>query len=571
MWTGQGPNVPLEPRTDNPATETEPCGRTFNIAAHLPVMASRVPDHPAVVVAASGRRDYRRVTFAELERITNRYANGLRSVGISTGTRTLVMVRPGIEFIGLIFALLKIGAVPVLIDPGMGVGRMLSCIGTVEPEALIGIPLAHAVRRIRPAAFRSVRHHVTVGRRWLRGGPTLQGIHDSASDDFEPAVAAADDVAAILFTSGATGPAKGVVYEHGQFHAQVQWIRDQYGIEPGEVDLSCFPLFALFCPAMGMTSVIPDMNPSRPAHVDPAKIIAAVTDQQTTTSFGSPALWNRVSGYCLEHKIKLPSLRRVLIAGAPVSWRLLDRLQQVLDPDAEVHTPYGATEALPVASITGREVLTDCFEAMRQGAGTCVGRPLPGVTIRVIRITDEPVEQWSDGLGIPDGQRGEIVVRGDVVTRQYAGLPRATEAAKIHDGDTLWHRMGDVGYFDDSGRLWYCGRKAHRVVTARRIMFSVPCEAIFNDHSDVHRSALVGVGPAGRQHPVIVVEPEPGCFPNRQRRAKLAAELIEMGRAHELTRDIGVVLFRRALPVDVRHNSKINREELAAWAAGRLL
>ena len=575
MWTGQGPNVAIETRTDNTATQADRQARTFNIASYLPLMASRVPDQAAVVVARSGpigsREGYHRVTFAELEDRTNRYANGLGDIGISRGTRTLVMVRPGVEFIGLIFALFKAGAVPILIDPGMGVGRMLDCIRSVKPEALIGVPLAHAVRRLRPGAFQSVRHQVTVGRRWFWGGPTLHDLHRCSSDRFEPADTAPDDVAAILFTSGATGPAKGVVYQHAQFHAQVKWIQSHYGIEPGEVDLSCFPLFALFCPAMGMTSVIPDMDPSRPAKAVPAKLVSAIVDQRATSSFGSPAVWNRVADYCLEAGLRLPTLRRVLIAGAPVSWRLLDRLQQVLDPAAEVHTPYGATEALPVASITGREVLADCCQPSRRGAGICVGKPLPGITLRIIRITNEPIDQWSDHLLVPNDQCGEIVVRGEVVTKQYAGLPQATAAAKIRDGDNIWHRMGDVGYLDDRGRLWFCGRKAHRVVTAGGTMFSVPCEAVFNEHPDVFRSALVGLGPPEHRRPLIVVQPQPGRYPNRQRRAALAAELLELARSNELTRDIAVVLFHRGFPVDVRHNAKIDRERLAVWAAERLL
>ena len=574
MWTGQGPDVPLVTRTDNTATQADRQARTFNIASYLPLMASRVPDQAAVVVAKSGaigdRGRYRRVTFAELEALSNRYANGLGDTGISRGTRTLVMVRPGIEFVGLIFALFKAGAVPVLIDPGMGTRRMLDCIRSVEPEALIGVPPAHAVRRLRPGAFQSVRHQVTVGRRWFWGGPTLQDLHDRSSDRFDPADTAPDDVAAILFTSGATGPAKGVVYRHAQFHAQVTSIQSYYGIEAGEVDLSCFPLFALFCPAMGMTSVIPDVDPSRPAKANAAKLVSAIVDQQVTSSFGSPAVWSRVADYCVKTGVTLPTLRRVLIAGAPVSWRLLDRLQRVLDPTAEVHTPYGATEALPVTSITAREVLADCCQESRRGAGICVGKPLPGVTLRIIRITDDPIDQWSNHLVVPDGECGEIVVQGDVVTKQYAGLPQATAAAKIRGGDNIWHRMGDVGYLDDRGRLWFCGRKAHRVVTAGGTMFSVPCEAVFNEHPDLFRSALVGLGPAGRQHPVIVVEPKPRRYPNRQRRATLAAELLELARANELTRDIAVVLFRRGFPVDVRHNAKINREQLAAWASERL-
>jgi len=241
-----------------------------------------------------------------------------------------------------------------------------------------------------------------------------------------------------------------------------------------------------------------------------------------------------------------------------------------LTNDADVHTPYGATEALPVSSIGGREVLGGCSERSRNGAGTCVGRPLPGVDLRFIRITETPIAQWSDGLLVPDGEVGEIVVSGRVVTREYSGCKEATASAKIWDGDRVWHRMGDVGYRDAQGRIWFCGRKAHRVETERETMFSVPCEAIFNEHPDVARCALVGVGPHGRQKPLIIIEPETHRYPTRSREPVFRGELLCLARGSELTRSIKDILFYQDLPVDVRHNAKINREKLSEWAAGRV-
>ncbi|MCP4246067.1 MAG: AMP-binding protein [bacterium] len=547
-------------------------GDTFNVAAHLPAMAADRPDGTAVVVTlpGGGPSPYRRVSYAELESLSNRYANGLASTGMAQGMRTLVMVRPGVEFIALFFALFKLRAVPVLIDPGMGLRQMLGCIQSVEPAAMIAIPAAQAVRKVRPGAFRSVRHLVTVGRRWFWGGPTLDELAEHSSDRFDMQPSRADDVAAILFTSGSTGPPKGVVYEHGMFASQVRLIRDHYAIQPGDVDLSAFPLFALFGPGMGMASVFPDMNPSRPAEVDPAKLVRTVSDQQANSAYGSPAVWRRVANYCLENKITLPTLRRVLMAGAPVSWQLLDRLTRVLDPAARIHTPYGATEALPIASISAREVLEETSRLSRAGAGTCVGQPLDGIDVRIIRLDEDPITEWSEDLALPAGEIGEIVVRGPVVTKQYYGLPDATAQAKINDGSAIWHRMGDVGYLDDRGRLWFCGRKAHRVVTASGTMFSVQCEAIFNEHPDVYRSALVGLGPRGRQRPVVVIEPEQGRFPRGRQAESFRDELLRLGQANELTRDIRDVLFHRGFPVDVRHNVKIDREALARWAAKRV-
>lgn len=559
-----------------------------NIASYLPRMAAKVPEQSAVIITRSrdraGRPVYASINFADLEELSNRYAGGLRWAGFERRMRVMVMVRPGFEFIRLIFALFKIGAVPVIIDPGMGIGRMLECIRGVDPQGFVGIPTAQAMRILARRAFRAVRRTVTVGSRWFWGGRTLAEVQGHGTPDFEAVATSTDDAAAILFTSGSTGPAKGVVYEHGMFDAQVRMIQSQYGIQPGEIDLTAFPLFALFSTAMGMTSVIPEMDTSRPARVNPARIVEAIRDQGVTNTFGSPAIWQRVAPFCLKHGIKLPTVRRILIAGAPVPWRTIDQLHQVLSPDADVHTPYGATECLPVSSISGHELRErsgiarggggspagGCHDAPRAGAGTCVGRPVPGSEVRFIRIIDEAIPHWSDDLLVPEGDIGEIVVSGPVVTKSYFGLARATALAKIQDGNRVWHRMGDVGYRDGAGRLWFCGRKSQRVVTEHGTLFADQCEAILNEHPRVARSALVGVRRAGFQIPVIIIESKPGDYPKAKQVVAFRQEIVRLARAQALTQHIHHVLFHRSLPVDIRHNAKINREAMARWAERRI-
>ena len=555
----------IQPKPPGPGSA---CAPSCNIARHLSAQAASAPDRSALVVAAADG-SYARWSFAELDQLSNRYANALARAGIERGTRTLMLVPHGIEFVGLTFALLKLGAVPVLIDPGMGLQRLLTCAQQAEPEAMIGIPKAQVVRLLRKRLFPQVRTVVTVGRRWGWGGYTLRELVAGASSEAPPAVGAAHETAAILFTSGATGAPKGVVFTHGVFDAQVRLIRDRYGIAPGEVDLATFPLFALFDPGMGVTCVIPRMNPTRPASAEPALILRAIRDQQATSSFGSPALWDRVSAYCIAHGETLQPLKRVLIAGAPVAGRIVEQLRLVLPEGADVHTPYGATESLPVASISGSEVLAGCLAASRAAKGTCVGTTFPEVTARVIRITDDAIPEWSDDLVMPDGEPGEITVAGPMVTHEYYGRPEATAVAKIRDGERVWHRIGDIGYRDGEGRLWFCGRKAHRVQTAHGVRFSVQCEGVFHAHPRVHRCALVGVGPIGRQTPVLVVEPAEGDWPRGRGAEQLRAELRELARRQPVTADVERFLFCRALPVDVRHNAKIDREALARWAARR--
>ncbi|MFQ5429701.1 MAG: fatty acid CoA ligase family protein [Phycisphaerae bacterium] len=554
-----------------------------NVAAYLPEMARRQPDRQAIVSVArrdaQGRATYRQLTFARLDEETDRFAHGLEQAGIRRGTRTILMVRPSPEFFILTFALYKVGAVPVLIDPGMGRRRMVACLAKIRAEAFIGIPLAHLLRVLHPAAFKSIRTNITVGRRWGWGGRTLSDIRLDPWQPYDMTPTRPDDPAAIIFTTGSTGPPKGVLYRHGMFDAQVRILRDHFQVQPGEIDLPTFPLFALFDPALGMTAVIPDMDPTRPADVDPKRIIETIRDRQVTHMFGSPALLNRVGRYGAANGITLPSLRRVISAGAPMPPETLRRFAGMLVPPAQVFTPYGATEALPVASIGSDEILGETAARSETGGGTCVGRPVPEVELRIIRITDAPIERWSDTHELPAGEIGEIVVKGPVVTREYCDDPAATRLAKIPDGDAIRHRMGDVGYLDARGRVWFCGRKAHRVITAERTLFTVPCEAVFNRHPAVYRSALVGVGRPPDQRPVVCLElekpptgdtsPSGGEKPAGNR-ATLLRELRDLAVRHDHTRSIRTFLIHPAFPVDIRHNAKIFREQLAVWAARRL-
>ncbi|MEX0678112.1 MAG: fatty acid CoA ligase family protein [Pirellulales bacterium] len=556
------------------STSAAEAATRVNVASRLTAMAARMPDALAVVVPRGrrrGKRQYDTYTFRQLEEESNRLASGLRALGVRPQARIALLVRPGMEFIALVFALFKAGAVIVLIDPGMGRRNLIACLADAEPEGFVAIPIVHAVRALLRRRFPHARHNVTVGRRLFWGGLTLDELRSRGS--IEPVChdTCADDPAAIIFTTGSTGPPKGVLYSHGNFDRQVTELGEFYGIQPGEVDLPGFPLFGLFNCALGVTTVIPDMDPSRPARVDPRNIVEAVRDWHVTQAFGSPAIWNRLGQYCQERNIKLPSLRRVISAGAPVPPHVLSRMKACIAPDGEVHTPYGATEALPVASITASEVLADTRHHWARGGGTCVGQRFPGIEWKVIAIADGPLATLADCELLSAGQVGELVVSGPVVTRGYVTRRESNALAKIADGSRIWHRMGDVGYLDGSGRFWYCGRKAHRVQTADGTMFTIPCEAIFNQHPDVCRSALVGIGPPGRQRPVIVVEPWTGKMPNgRRARQALLAELADLARANPLTAGIDDFLIHRAMPVDIRHNAKIFREKLAVWADRKL-
>ncbi|MBL8815743.1 MAG: AMP-binding protein [Planctomyces sp.] len=550
--------------------------RPLNIADRLSVSSQLCPLQRAVVFPhsrdAANRVAYTHLTFQQLDEEATRVARGLISIGVRPGHRIVLMVRPSLEFIALTFGIFRSGAVCTLIDPGMGRSSVFRCLDEVNPDGFVAIPPVHFLRHLMFRRYRNARFNVIVGMRRARLGcvPYSQLLDDGQDSSLPLPQTLDTDPAAIIFTSGSTGPPKGVLYEHGMFDGQVDLIRDHYGVEPGEVDLPGFPLFALFNIAMQVTTVIPDMDPTRPANVNPLRILEAIENQGVTQAFGSPALWNRVGRYCVDNGIRLPTLRRILSAGAPVPVHVLERMTRVLNADADIFTPYGATECLPVASIGGRDVLGKTAALTREGRGTCVGRVFDGMEVRIIETTFDPIDSISKAKFLPAGSIGEIIVKGPVATRQYFQRPEATAAAKIQDGDGFWHRMGDVGYLDEDGLLWFCGRRAHIVWSTNGPMYSVCCEAIFNNHPHVYRSALVGIGSKGSQTPAIVVEPELTQFPESPGSEKsFRNELLKLAKANPLTASIETIFFHRSLPVDTRHNVKINREELSQWASAQ--
>jgi acyl-CoA synthetase (AMP-forming)/AMP-acid ligase II len=312
------------------------------------------------------------------------------------------------------------------------------------------------------------------------------------------------------------------------------------------------------------------MDASRPATADPEKLIRAIRDYRCQSMFASPVLARKLGAYCRDQGSKIPTMERVLSAGAPSHPDALATLGAAISSAGEIVTPYGATEALPVSNLGSHEILSETSAKTRSGAGVCVGRVLPGMTARIIPIHDEPFEDWSQVAPLPPGEIGEIAVSGGVVSPRYYRNPEANRLAKIpfRTENAFYHRMGDLGYFDDRGRLWMCGRKSHRVKAPRRVYFTVPCEGVFNAHPEVARTALVGVPVGGEITPVLCVE-----LPARASRAtkqRITGELRVLGSQFQQTRDIRHFLYRRPFPVDARHNSKIRREILAAWAGGKI-
>ena len=539
-----------------------------NIAAFLDEAEVKYPYKRAIVVPdghdKDGRVLYSHLTFKQLNHEVNRAANALSQIGIARGTRTIVMVTMGYDCFVIFFALLKIGAIPVVVDPGMGLDRMVQCFQSTSPKAMISIPKAHLLRFKYPKAFRAVDTFVSTDKFIWKHCHNYRGIIQNQPVDFETALTRADETAAIMFTTGSTGPARGAIYTHGGFKAQLEHIQKHLQLGPDEIDLSTYPMFALFYPAMGVTAVIPDMDPTKPAEVDPTKIIEAIENQGVTNMFASPALLKRVGEYGVECKIKLPSLRRVISAGAPVPAAVIEMFSQMLNDDAVIHTPYGATEAVPVTDIQSPEILSQTAEMTAKGFGLCVGRPINDIEVKIIVIDDNSIPEWRDDLEVKTWEIGEIVVRAGHVSPGYYNNKKHDELCKIQDGETFWHRMGDLGWRDDEGRIWYCGRKGHRVITQAGELYTEPCEALFNNHPNVLRSALVGYGSKHGKVPVVCIETR-AKLDDRQKR-QLEQELREIAAANNITKNILHFMFVDKFPVDIRHNSKIYREQLAEMA-----
>jgi acyl-CoA synthetase (AMP-forming)/AMP-acid ligase II len=554
-----------------PTADHEP-GR-WNVAGALAAQAHDQATAPAIHYPTGirhGRVSYRSASYRELDELSDSYARGLQEFGIGRGVRTALMVPPGLEFFALFFALFKAGAVPVLIDPGIGLKPLKHCLAEAAPEAFIGVTRAQLARAVLRWSPDTISKTVTVGRKLLPGGINSRQL--AALGQRSRGTVLADtrpgEMAAVLFTSGSTGIPKGVVYRHRHFVNQVELLRETFAIEAGEIDLPTFPPFALFDPALGMATVIPWMDPTRPAKANPELLVEAIRSFGVTNVFGSPALLKVLGTYTSEQGIQLPTVRRIISAGAAMPVATLRRMQKALTGAAAVHTPYGATECLPVTSISAVEIGPEEERAAANGLGVCVGRPVQPNRVAIISVTDAAHELLLESDLLATGQAGEVLVHGPTTTDAYWQKDEQTRLAKSTDEQgRVWHRMGDIGYLDDQGRLWYCGRKSQRVRLGGIDLYPDQVEAFFNVHPEVERTALVGVGTGTEQEPVLCVELPPGGGHDLKR---IEHELLERAAAQEAVNSIRTVLFHPGFPVDIRHNAKIGREALARWAEGRL-
>jgi acyl-CoA synthetase (AMP-forming)/AMP-acid ligase II len=540
----------------------------FDLASVARDVAQKDPERVAVIEPAGrgsdGARRYTRYTYAQLSADVEAIAPGLRELGIVERTRTVFMAPPSYEACVVYVALTRVGATVVMIDPTVGYRNVAERLGRLRPEAFVGIPITHVARMLFGWGPRLTGKTLVVNG-FFPGAQALAALRRPVPAQPPRADVSPDDPMSVLYTTGSTGPAKPALYTHRNFCGVFRIAHQSWGFDASRgapVDMAVFPAFFIVGLSAGGTVVVPPIDFVRqtPATSDSQALLEVIRDCGVRTLFGSPVLLENLARHAEKHDLATPSLERLIGGGAPITGPAMERLARMM-PNGEAYANYGATEALPTTGHSASETLSETWAMTEAGRGLCVGRPFEGVELRIAQLQDGPAEHFEE---LPTGEIGEILVRSPHLSSGYLDDPESDRKNKIRD----WHRLGDAGYLDERGRLWVVGRVGHRVRTATGPLFPLMVEPIFDTHPSVRRTGLVGVPGADGELPVLCVELLPE---HRQAdREALRRELLELGAAHTTSRDVEQVLFFEALPVDPRHQSKIERPRLASWAAKEL-
>ncbi|MBC61132.1 MAG: peptide synthase [Zetaproteobacteria bacterium] len=544
----------------------------MNISTLISQHRKKYPYQQAVVKPLAkdkfGLSSYTHLTYLQLEEKSSNLAKSLSLYNVSKGDIVLLFIRPSLEFSIITFALFKLGAIPLFIDPGMGLKNLKKSISEAAPKFLIGEPKIHYLRPLSPGTFRSIKYFFSTQSSFL---PRTQNINKLITSNtpntkcLSSNLVSENDTAAIIYTSGATGRPKGVIYTHKTFLSQLDLLKKNFQYTTQDKDLPGFPLFSLMTVALGVTSFIPPIDPTKPSQANPKKIVETINHFGISTASGSPAIWVHVADYCKKNNITLPSLRAIIMFGAPVRQELHELFEETLSAGT-TYTPYGATECLPVSNISGKDLnYLKKQNKLDIGKGTCIGRAFENTKIKIIRESNDEIQKITNCIELEPYQIGEIIVKGYQASLKYHLLPLETKKSKISDSDGgIWHRMGDLGYFDEDNKLWFCGRKSHLVEIDNKKHYSINCEDVFNQHPDVQRSALIQSSLSKTRIVSIVIE-------RKDRKTKLSQEqhnffkqdLLNLAKKHKHTKDISTFFLCKSFPVDSRHNIKIDRLKLA--------
>lgn len=547
----------------------------FNLAETVREIAAKYPDRIAVIEPHGfdddGKRKYERYTYAQLSADAEAIAPGLREIGISEGTRTVCMTPPSYQACVVGLGLQRVGAFTLWIDPSVGYRNVAERLRRIEPEAFVGIPAAFLGRTIFGWGKRFSKRSIVING-FFPGARTLASLYRTAPENPPKPAVSPDDPATVLYTTGSTGPAKPTLYLHRNYVNVYRVAHQSWRFDPEKdppVDMAVFPAFFFIAISAGGTMVVPPIKFPRetPAKTDPKALLEVINDCGVQSCFASPVLLENMARFAVAHGIRTPTLTRVIGGGAPIFASVERALLEMMGENGQVFANYGATEALPSTELGAQEALAETFPLTDKGAGVCVGRPFRGVEVRIVRIVDGSIASIAETEQLPDGEIGEILVRSDHVSPGYYRDAESTRKNKVPDPNGQWHRLGDTGYIDAKGRLWTCGRVGQRVRSAKGVVLPLLAEPIFDSHPQVHRSGLVGVPLNGSDVPVICVQLKLNCSATQKDSRK---ELLELGADHQATQAVKHVIFTQKLPVDPRHNSKIERALLAKWAARKL-
>ncbi|UXM93657.1 alpha/beta fold hydrolase [Paenarthrobacter sp. JL.01a] len=528
----------------------------------------------AVAEMGSDGKISRSLSWQQLHRSILELQEGLRQAGVGRGTRVSLMVPPGVDLTVTLYACLRLGAVVVVADAGLGAKGLSRAVKGATPDVIIGIEKALAAASLLgwPGRRFSVRDLPAGRRRMLRAETSLDALaRQGAASGHQPQPpdpAEPDAPAAVLFTSGSTGPAKGVLYTHRQLTAMRDTVGGTFGIQAGSRLVAGFAPFALLGPALGAVSVTPDMDVTAPGTLTAGALADAVAAIGATVVFAAPAALRNVvaTGDALTGpgREALGKVGLLLSAGAPVPEPLLVRVQELL-PHASLRTPYGMTEALPVTDISLEQIQAAAADAATgncpgAGNGVCVGTAVQGASLAVIPLDSDGKASGSSPV-TDAAVTGEILVAAPHVKQAYDRLWVTQKDSVDPPG---WHRTGDVGHFDAEGRLWVEGRLVHVITAPDAVVTPVGAEQAIEQLESVRLAAVVGVGPGGTQAVAAVVETVPAARKAGPAAPQLAAGIRRAALGAGV--QVSAVLEVPAQPTDIRHNAKIDRTRLARWA-----
>jgi len=545
-----------------------------NVSRHIVELAQVSAYNQAITCLAgrdtNGKMSYSHLTFRQLDQRSNELARGLQQAGVIRGTRAALQMLPGIEWFSITYALLKIGAVPILLQPALGMGRIAQCVKAVEPEILITEPKYQMLQSFHSANYQSVHLHISTEKRWFSKGISITDLQKNEHASFQPAEMRDNDTGMILFsTSCESEKPKSTVFTHGMLNAIIELFKSVMAVSLDSTLVTPFPFFMILAPAAGVCQIIPESHSLKANKLDPKILVETIWDYGVTHLLMSSTRLMMLTEFLKNEAIFLPSIQRIASWGEPYPALDLQRFHSYINEKTQIFPLYGMTEAPVISTLGSHKIVSETQVKTERGFGLCQGKVVEGLEIRIIEVNDRPIDNWSDDLLVDKGNIGELVVKGDSVSRQYYNNSKNDALHKIPDGKFMWHRTGDIGWLDTKGHFWFCGRKQDRVtISEDETLYTIPCEAVFMQHERVYRCIIVGVGPMPYQTPVLIIELAPGD--SGKYISTLTHELRDLALAYPHTGNIKNILFRKSFPVHSLYHQKINRKQLTIWAAKKL-